>query len=91
MGHETEEEAISGQLEANGDLTRLALIHTDWESNTHLVEVLDMATGQQLFCWEIDAGLVSGQPQIQLVGDNALMVSLRRWDTDTQWLYRIDY
>lgn len=91
LGHETEEEAISGQLEANGDLSRLALIHTDWETNTHLVEVLDMATGQQLFCWEIDAGLVSGQPQIQLVEDNILMVSLRRWDTDTQWLYRIEY
>lgn len=91
LGHETEEEAISGQLEANGDLTRLALIHNDWETNTHLVEVLDMATGQQLFCWEIDAGLVAGQPQIQLVGDNTLMVTLRRWDTDTQWLYRMEY
>lgn len=91
IGHTTEEEAISGQLEANSDLTRLALTHTDWETNIHQVRVLDIATGQQLFYWEIPGGLISGQPQVQLVGENTLMVTLRRWDTDTQWLYRMEY
>ena len=91
IGHDTEEDAVSGQLEANRDLSRLAVLHTDWESNTHVVRVYDTASGQSLFQWEIPGGLVAGQPQIQLVGDNTLMVTLRRWDTDTQWLYRMEY
>ena len=91
IGHDTEEDAVSGQLEANGDLTRLAMVHTDWERDLHQIRVCDLATGQQLFYWEIPGGLVSGQPQIQLVGENTLMVTLRRWDTDTQWIYRMEY
>ena len=64
---------------------------TDWERDLHQIRVCDLATGQQLFYWEIPGGLVSGQPQIQLVGENTLMVTLRRWDTDTQWIYRMEY
>lgn len=91
IGHDTEDAAVSGQMEANGDLSRLAILHTDWESSIHKVRVYDTATGQILFQWDIPGGLVAGQPQIQLVGDNTLMVTLRRWDTDTQWLYRMEY
>ena len=91
IGHDTEDAAVSGQLEANSDLSRLAILHTDWASNLHEVRVYDTASGQILFQWDIPGGLVAGQPQIQLVGDNTLMVTLRRWDTDTQWLYRMEY
>ena len=91
IGHDTEDAAVSGQLEANGDLSRLAILHTDWASNLHEVRVYDTASGQILLRWDIPGGLVAGQPQIQLVGDNTLMVTLRRWDTDTQWLYRMEY
>ena len=91
IGYDTEEEAVSGQLEGNADLSRLALVHTDWETNTHQIRVYDTAVGQILFQWDIDGGLVAGQPQIQLVGEKGLMVSLRRWDTDTQWVYWMEY
>lgn len=35
--------------------------------------------------------LAAGQPEIRLVGENTLFVSLRQWATDTVWLYRVTY
>lgn len=91
LGYPNEETAFSGQLEANGDLSLLAMNETDWESGDHLVTVREPEGGAEVFRWEIDGRLVAGQPRIQLVNDHLLAVTLRRWDTDTYWLYRIHF
>ncbi len=90
LGHETEEEALGSQLQANSDLSRLMAVQSDEETaGMHRILVLDTRTGEQLFRWDIPQTLI-GHPQIQLVGDDALFVFCDRKDTDTHWVYRID-
>lgn len=91
LGYGTEEEAFSGELTANDDLSLLALAETDWETGDHRITVRNMTDGRELFRWELDGSLVAGSPQIRLAGENTLCVILRRWDTDTYWLYRIRF
>ncbi len=91
LGYITEEEAFSGELTANDDLTLLALSETDWETGDHRITVRNMTDGRELFRWELAGSLVAGSPQIRLAGENTLCVILRRWDTDTYWLYRIRF
>ena len=59
------------------------------EEGVSSVQLYDTASGQELFRWEIPASLAAGQPTLQLVGEDTLVVSLRQWKTDTDWLYRI--
>ena len=85
------EDAAAVQVEANGSLSRLALMEIREEQQLYRVRVCGTAAGQTLFSWDIPMALAAGQPEIRLVGENTLFVSLRQWATDTVWLYRVTY
>ena len=84
-----EEENALSQVVANGDLSRVAVLVE--EEGVSGVRLYDTATGVELFRWEIPASLAAGQPTLQLVGEDTLVVSLRQYKTDTDWLYRVQY
>ena len=84
-------DAAAGRVEANGSLSRLALMEVREEQQLYRVRVCGTAAGQTLFSWDIPMALAAGQPEIRLVGENTLFVSLRQWATDTVWLYRVTY
>ena len=90
MGCDTAD-AAAGRVEANGSLSRLALMEVREEQQLYRVRVCGTAAGQTLFSWDIPMALAAGQPEIRLVGENTLFVSLRQWATDTVWLYRVTY
>ena len=85
----SEEENALSQVVANGDLSRVAVLAE--QDDTASVRLYDTATGAELFRWDIPAALAAGQPTLQLVGEDTLVVSLRQWKTDTDWLYRVQY
>ena len=84
-----EEENALSQVVANSDLSRVAVLVE--EEGVSGVRLYDTASGQELFRWEIPAQLAAGQPTLQLVGEDTLVVSLRQYKTDTDWLYRVQY
>jgi len=77
------------QVTANGDLSRVAVL-ADQEAMAS-ARLYDTTSGKELFHWDIPAQLVAGQPELQLAGENMLVIGLRQWKTDTDWLYRISY
>lgn len=85
----SEEENALSQVVANGDLSRVAVLAEEAELAS--VRLYDTATGEELLRWDIPAPLAAGQPTLQLVGEDTLVVSLRQWKTDTDWLYRVQY
>lgn len=85
----SEEENALSQVVANGDLSRVAVLAE--QDDTVSVRLYDTATEAELLRWDIPAPLAAGQPILQLVGEDTLVVSLRQWKTDTDWLYRITY
>ncbi len=85
-----EEENAAMQVVTNGDLSRVAVLE-EGENNTTAVRLYDTLSGTELFRWDIPAQLVAGHPELQLVGEDTLVVNLRQWKTDTDWLYRVQY
>ena len=83
-------ENAATQVTANSDLSRVAVL-TDNEDGTAGVRVYATATGTELFRWDIPAQLVAGEILLQPVEENTLVLHLRQWKTDTDWLYRISY
>ncbi len=90
VGHATEEDALEGFVEVNEDLTRIALVKNDFISD-YQITVRDMQNGSELFSWIIPHNAVSGQPDVQLMGEDTLLVTVKQWATDTSWVYRIRY
>ncbi len=90
VGHATEEDALEGYVEVNEQMTRMALIQAAADADYHIT-VVDLQTGSELFSWGIPRDALSGQPQVQLVGEHMLAVTLDRWSTDTSWVYQIAY
>ncbi len=72
----------------NPSLSRLCLWGEDDSGCT--VTVYDTATEKVLFSWTVshDAASVSG---VTLTGDGTLYVSMHRYSTGGEWLYRIEY
>lgn len=87
--YDSEENTVE-QVIANEDLSRMAVLDGNTDG-IHRIRVYDTATGAERFAWEVPAGLVAGSVELQLVGENTLVVGLRQWKTDTDWLYRITY
>ena len=86
----SEEENAAMYLVTNGDLSRVAVL-AEGEKDITQVRLYDTLSGKELFHWDIPAQLVAGNPELQLVGDDTLVVNFRQWKTDTDWLYRITY
>lgn len=87
--HSQEENAVS-QVVTNGDLSRVAVLE-ERENGEAGVLLYDTASGMELFRWDIPAQLLAGSPVLQLIGEDTLLVNLRQWKTDTDWLYRVQY
>ena len=79
------------QVSANADLTRVALLQSDMETGDYVISVVDSADGTPLFTWNVPEELVAGAPVLHPVEEHLLVVSLRQWKTDTEWLYRCRY
>lgn len=80
------------RVTANADLSRIAVTELNAEdSGMNRIRVFDTTSGEELFYWESPARLISGEPEIVLVGDHTLMVNVRQWRTDTEWVYRVSY
>ncbi len=79
------------QISANADLTRVALLQSDMETGDYVISVVDSADGALLFTWTVPEALVAGFPELHPVGEHLLVVNLRQWKTDTEWLYRCNY
>ena len=84
------EEQAAAQVVANGEVSRVALLESV-QTGTACVRIYDTASGAELFHWEIPQQLTAGDPVLQLLGEDTLVVHLRQWKTDTDWLYRIHY
>lgn len=79
------------QISANADLTRVALLQSDMETGDYVISVVDSTDGTPLFNWTVPEELVADAPELRPVGEHLLVVSLRQWKTDTEWLYRCRY
>ena len=87
-----EQEDRGDMVMVNDALSRIAVLKSDMENGgQEQIRVYDTATGSELFAWDVPDGLVAGDCQLQLVGEDTLAVHLRQWKTDTDWLYRIVY
>ena len=78
-------------MRVNADLSRVALLQRNDGTGEYTVAVLDSATGGELFEWSVSEALVAGTPELNLVGGNLLLINLRPWKTDTEWIYRCTY
>ena len=76
---------------ANADLSRVALLQRDSTDETYSIVVIDSTTGEQLFDWSVPENLVAGAPELHLIGEKLLLINLRPWKTDTEWIYRCHY
>ena len=90
LGFDTVEEAVSGQLRASGSLDRLAVCDLG-EDGVYRIRVFDTGSGAELFAWDVPESRVAGEPEIRLAGEDTLLVNLRQWKTDTEWVYRITF
>ena len=90
LGFDTVEEAVSGQLRASGSLNRLAVCDLG-EDGVYRIRVFDTGSGAELFAWDVPENRVAGEPEIRLAGEDTLLVNLRQWKTDTEWVYRITF
>lgn len=79
------------QVRVNADLSRVALLQRNDGTGEYTVAVLDSANGEELFEWSLPEALVAGAPELNLVGGNLLLINLRPWKTDTEWIYRCTY
>lgn len=84
------EETTAEQVIANADLSCVAVLD-ETANGLYQIRVYDAATGAERFTWEVSASLLAGQPTLQLVEEDTLVVSFRQWKTDTEWLYRCRY
>lgn len=87
--YDSEQNTVA-QVMANEDLSRVAVLDENTDG-IHRIRVYDTATGAQRFTWEVPSPLVAGSVELQLVGENTLLVNLRQWKTDTDWIYHITY
>lgn len=77
---------------ANDDLSRVAVMDLNAEeSGADRIRVFDTGSGAELYRWDVPASLVAGEPELRLIGEQMLVVNLRQWKTDTEWVYRIHY
>ena len=77
---------------ANDDLSRVAVMDLNAEeSGADRIRVFDTGSGAELYRWDVPASLVAGEPELRLIGEQMLVVNLRQWKTDTEWVYRIRY
>lgn len=90
VGFQTAEEAVNGQLTASASLDRLAVCDLG-EDGVYRIRVFDTISGAELFAWDIPENRVADMPEIRLTEENTLMVNLRQWKTDTEWVYRIEF
>ena len=81
---------MSGQLRASGSLDRLAVCDLG-EDGVYRIRVFDTGSGAELFAWDVPENRVAGEPEIRLAGEDTLLVNLRQWKTDTEWVYRITF
>lgn len=79
------------QISANADLSRVALLQRDTAAEAYSIAVLDSGTGEKLFSWSVPEGLVAGAPELHPVGERLLLINLRPWKTDTEWIYGCHY
>ncbi len=90
LEYDSPEQALQGSATINQGLDRMAVLDTS-DPAIWRVAVRDLADGRELMHWELPAAAVVGQPQVQLVGDRTLAVTLDRYETDTVWVYLFDY
>ena len=81
-------DAISRQTAVSEDCTRLAVLEEGEETLT--LRVFDTGSQTCLLEWSLPTGAGYGSG-ITLSGDNTAFFTIRRWSTDTAWVYRLDY
>lgn len=79
------------QVRVNADLSRVALLQRNDGTGEYTVTVIDSASGGELFHWTVPEALVAGAPELNLVGERLLLINLRQWKNDTEWVYRCNY
>ena len=80
------------RVTANADLSRIAVMDLGAEgSGVDRMRVFDTESGEELFCWDVPERLIAGEPEFQLTGEHTLLVNVRQWKTDTEWVYRVTY
>lgn len=91
LEYNSEERSVE-QVVVNDDLSRMAVMDLNAEdSGRDRIQVFDTATGKLLYQWDVPMKLVSGEPEIRLVGERTLLVNVRQWKTDTEWVYRVQF
>lgn len=91
LEYNSEERSVE-QVVVNDDLSRMAVMDLNAEdSGRDRIQVFDTATGKLLYQWDVPMKLVSGEPEIRLVGEQTLLVNVRQWKTDTEWVYRVQF
>ena len=91
LEYNSEDRAVE-QVVVNADLSRMAVMDLNAEdSGLDRIQVFDTATGKLLYQWDVPMKLVAGDPEIRLVGEHTLLVNVRQWKTDTEWVYRVQF
>lgn len=91
LPYDTEEQAISGYIDVNESFTRMCTWEQNWEREEVCLTVRSLPDCEVLYTCRFPWDSVNSISDVCLVGDDTVTVSLRRWDTDSLWLYRITY
>ncbi len=90
VGHKTADEALDGYVVVNEELTRMALV-SDEADKDNTITLIDLRDGGELLTWTVPQGALVSRPEVQLVGEDLMLVTMDQWATDTSWVYRLDY
>ena len=83
-----ESEPVSRQAAVNENCTRLAVLDEGEDALT--LRVFDTKSQECLLEWTVPSGAGYGSV-VSLVGEDTAVFTIRRWSTDTGWVYRLDY
>lgn len=83
-----ESEPVSRQAAVNENCTRLAVLDEGEDALT--LRVFDTKSQECLLEWTVPSGAGYGSV-VSLVGEDTAVFTIRRWSTDTGWVYRLNY